>query len=483
MGRRSLRLNLILWFTSIFALILALSDYVTYRVLRQVLVGGLDTSLISMAAERSADSGDSTALDQGLDRHHQQFTPRFVQVLDNQGQVVGQYGLGEGSGAAITETQLAIVMSGGVVTGDGSVGGQTSRIAAVKGLRDGEAIAVVIGAATDALDNTTSRIAMILLMIDVVAVAASVAGGSLIIGKALRPVDHITQRARQIGGGDLRRRLEYMDSSAEMVHLTSVLNEMFDKLQRLFESQKQFVQDAAHEIRSPLAALRCRLEVVLRQRRDADHYKQVIEGALDDATRLTGLADDLFLLARVDSDNFTMDFREVLLSEVVSAVYSQLMPVAEANHLKFTLAIVSDCLVYADRHRLQQAFRNIAENSLKYTPSGGLVSLEVDREGVDGRVTIVDTGIGIPAEDHAAIFRRFYRVDRARSRSDGGTGLGLAICDQIIRAHQGRIEVQSEPGHGSRFIVYLASATSLVDSTPADEPKLSFLSGNGRPQV
>jgi signal transduction histidine kinase len=274
-----------------------------------------------------------------------------------------------------------------------------------------------------------------------------------------------------------------MDSSAEMVHLTSVLNEMFDKLQRLFESQKQFVQDAAHEIRSPLAALRCRLEVVLRQRRDADHYKQVIEGALDDATRLTGLADDLFLLARVDSDNFTMDFREVLLSEVVSAVYSQLMPVAEANHLKFTLAIVSDCLVYADRHRLQQAFRNIAENSLKYTPSGGMVRLEVDREGVDARVTIVDTGIGIPAEDHAAIFRRFYRVDRARSRSDGGTGLGLAICDQIIRAHQGRIEVQSEPGHGSRFIVYLASATSLVDSTPADEPKLSFLSGNGRPQV
>lgn len=480
MGRRSLRLNLILWFTSIFALILALSDYVTYRVLRQVLVAGLDTSLISMAAER-AGPGYPSALDPQLDHHHQQFMTRFVQLLDSRGQVIGQYGLADGSGAAITQTQLATVMSGGVVTGDGFVGGQAGRVAAIRGERDGVPIAVVVGAASDALDNTTSRIAMILLIIDVVAVAASVAGGSLIIGKALRPVDHITQRARQIGGGDLRRRLEYMDSSAEMVHLTSVLNEMFDKLQRLFESQKQFVQDAAHEIRSPLAALRCRLEVVLRQRRGADQYKRVIEGALEDATRLTALADDLFLLARVDSDNFTMDFREVLLSEVISAVYSQLLPVAEANHQVFTLSIVSDCLVYADRHRLQQAFRNIAENALKYTPSGGSVSIEVDREGVDARVTIADTGIGIPAEDQAAIFHRFYRVDRARSRSDGGTGLGLAICDQIIRAHQGRIEVQSEPGHGSRFTVLLASATSLVDSTPAEETGMGFLSGNGRP--
>lgn len=480
MGRRSLRLNLILWFTSIFALILALSDYVTYRVMRQVLVAGLDTSLISMAAERSAEPGDLMSLDPGLDRHHKEFTPRFVQLLDNSGRVLGQYGLVDGSSAVINQTQLAQVMRGGVLAGDSFVEGETSRIAAVRGERDGVPVAVVIGAAASALDSTTSRIAMILLMIDVVAVAASVAGGSLIIGKALRPVDHITHRARQIGAGDLRRRLEYMDSSAEMVHLTSVLNEMFDKLQRLFDSQKQFIQDAAHEIRSPLAALRCRLEVVLRQRRDAGEYKRAIEGALEDATRLTALADDLFLLARADSDNFTMDFREVLLSEVVSAVHSQLMPVAEANHLEFTLAIRSDCLVYADRQRLQQAFRNIAENALKYTPAGGSVNIEVDRADETARVTIADTGVGIPSEEQRAIFLRFYRVDRARSRSDGGTGLGLAICDQIIRGHQGRIEVQSEPGIGSRFIVELASATSLVDSVPADESRIGLLLGNSR---
>ena len=480
MGRRSLRLNLILWFTSIFALILALSDYVTYRVMRQVLVAGLDTSLISMAAERSAGQEDLNLLDPSLDRHHKEFTPRFVQLLDKSGRVVGQYGLAEGSSPAITQMQIEQVLTGGVLTGDSLVEGENSRIAAVRGVRGGEPVAVVIGAESNALDGTTSRIAMILLLIDVVAVAASVAGGSLIIGKALRPVDHITHRAQQIGAGDLRRRLEYMDSSAEMVHLTSVLNEMFDKLQRLFDSQKQFIQDAAHEIRSPLAALRCRLEVVLRQRRDAAEYKSAIEGALEDATRLTALADDLFLLARADSDNFTMEFREVPLSEIVSAVHTQLMPVAEANHLEFTLKLLSDCVVYADRQRLQQAFRNIAENALKYTPPGGRVSIEVERADETARVTVADTGVGIPAEEQQAIFLRFYRVDRARSRSDGGTGLGLAICDQIIRGHQGRIELQSEPGLGSRFIVILSSATSLVDSIPSDQSRIGLLLGSGR---
>jgi signal transduction histidine kinase len=117
---------------------------------------------------------------------------------------------------------------------------------------------------------------------------------------------------------------------------------------------------------------------------------------------------------------------------------------------------------------------------LKYTPAGGAVSIEVDRTADTARVTIADTGVGIPVEEQQAIFYRFYRVDRARSRSDGGTGLGLAICDQIIRAHQGSIEVQSQPGVGSRFIVRLASATSLVDSLPSEESRIGFLLGNGR---
>jgi heavy metal sensor kinase len=463
MARRSLRLNLILWFTAIFAVILALSDYVTYRVLRDVLVAELDTSLTSIASEQRARLVAGSPIDPAADYAEKRFAPHFIQLLDATGTIVDQYGLGEETRAAISKAELVEVMNGAVLSTDSSLPDSTSRVAAVRGERNGEPVIVVAGTRGNALSGATTRIAINLLIIDVIAVAASIAGGSLIIGKALRPVDHITHRARQIGAGDLRRRLEHMDSSSEMVHLTSVLNEMLDKLQKLFESQKQFVQDAAHEIRSPLAALRCRLEVALRQRRSAEDYKQVIDGAIEDTTRLSTLTEDLFLLARADSNNLVMDFREVLLSEVVGAVHAQLLPLAESKRIEFELSLDTDCLVYADRDRLHQAFRNIAENALKYTTAGGNVRMSACCKGDEALVIVEDTGIGIEPDDQPKIFRRFYRVDPARSRSDGGTGLGLAICDQIVRAHQGRIEVESEPGRGSRFTVVLASASSLAE--------------------
>src|SRR5262249_1150273 len=271
MGPRSLRVNLILWFTLIFALILALSDYVTYRVLHGVLVAELDSSLISIAAEHRASVRDAAlSVDSGSDLPRQP-TPHFIQLIDSRGHILAQNGLADNS-SVLSQDQIDRVLEGNVVTADVKRGHFDGRIAAIKGERAGEPDAGVTGTGTERLSSRGSRIALVLRFIDVVAVAASIAGGSLIIGKALRPVDHITQRARQIGAGDLRQRLEYLDSSTEMVHLTAVLNEMFEKLQRLFESQRQFVQDAAHEIRSPLAALRCRLEVALRQNRDAVEY-------------------------------------------------------------------------------------------------------------------------------------------------------------------------------------------------------------------
>jgi heavy metal sensor kinase len=465
MRRRSLRLNLILWFSSIFAVILALSDYVTYRVLRGVLVSELDTYLLSIASQHGSTLRDDQSGPESEEERH--FGPHFVQIVDSSGKVLAQFGLNESIGRAISDAQLATVLSGGVVVGEASTHPSVSRVAAVRGQQAGQPVAVVAGTASNAVSTITSQIAILLLIIDVLAVGASIVGGSLIIGKALRPVDHITDRARQIGEGDIRRRLEFVDSSAEMVHLTSVLNEMLDKLQRMFESQRQFVQDAAHEIRSPLAALRCRLEVALRQRRPAENYQEVIEGALEDSTRLTGLAEDLFLLARADSDNLAIEFREVLLSEVVLAVHAQLVPLAESRQVEFEVNVESDCLVYGDRERLHQAVRNLAENALKYTPAGGRVIMRVQSERDDARVIVEDTGIGIPVLEQQKVFRRFYRVDRARSRSDGGTGLGLAICDQIIRAHRGSIDLWSEPGRGSRFTVHLASASSLVEAAPA----------------
>lgn len=467
MKPRSLRANLILWFTFIFSLIIVISDTITYNALRRIIITEVDSSLVSMAtiestAFREGNTLDIEALSRQVDQYPR-FIPQFAQILNARGEVVKQFGLPATTTAIINRSEIAAALGGEIVTTEGTLAGKPVRLAAVSSARDGAAFAVVIGTATGGASHTISQVAVILLVIDVIAIAASIAGGYLIIGKALKPIDHIAERAHQIGEGNLRQRLEYMDSSSEMMRLTSVLNEMLDKLQRLFESQKQFVQDASHETRSPLAALRCRLEVALRQPRPADEYRQVLAASLHDTTRLTALADDLFLLARADSNNLAMELREVSVAEIAAAIHEQLMPVAESRGVEFLLAAPPGCLVYADRARLSQALRNLAENALKYTPKGGRVQIRVQPQGEQIRVDITDTGIGIPKAEQANIFRRFYRVDHARARSDGGTGLGLAICDQIIRAHQGRIEVDSLPGRGTRFTVYLDAATSLLD--------------------
>lgn len=469
MKPRSLRTNLIFWLTFLFAIIIALSDYITYKAMRRIIFSELDSSLISIASLERAAFEENDALD--LAAKSYQSDPRnwslhpFFQIISATGQVM-ESNLSRSTGPLITEAQLDTVVSGAALKADSFIDGYPVRLTAIRGNREGMAFAIVIGTRIDSAEDTISRIPVLLLGMDIIAILVAIAGAYLIIGKTLKPVNHIIERAYQIGDGDLHQRIAQIGSTREMIRLTSVLNVMLDKLQRLFESQKKFVQDASHEVRSPLAALSCRLEVALRQPRTAEEYRQVMEGALKDATRLKALTEDLFLLARADSDAAFIELREVDLPEILAVVHEQLKPLAETRGIDFSLDAQAGCKVYGDFARLTQAFRNVAENALKYTSKGGHAYIRVRQEGDLIRTEIEDSGIGIPEAEQENIFRRFYRVDRARSRSDGGTGLGLAICDQIIRAHHGRIEVASTPAVGTRFTIYLDSAAALVEKNP-----------------
>src|SRR5262249_45760923 len=147
------------------------------------------------------------------------------------------------------------------------------------------------------------------------------------------------------------------------------------------------------------------------------------------------LANDLLLLAQADQSGLNLELQEVCITEIVTEVYENLKPLAQTRRISLTTDLQPPCLSYGDRRRLHQVFRNLVENALHYTPAGGLVTITVKTEGDQIVTAVEDTGIGIPFEELANIFNRFYRVDRARSRDEGGTGLGLAICEQIIREH------------------------------------------------
>ncbi len=283
----------------------------------------------------------------------------------------------------------------------------------------------------------------------------SVVSGWLMARRVLQPIKAITREAHTIEAQDLSRRLPIANPQDEIGQLAGVLNSLLSRLERAFAQMRQFTADAAHELRTPLAVLRCGIEVVAGKARSPAEYQEALETYIEEVSHLSRIVDNLFTLARADTGQQEFEWETVNLSGLLQEVYEQADLVAEARGLSISLHTDGEVSVQGDRLRLKQLLLNLLDNAVKCTPTGGRVHLAVNREESWARVTVEDTGIGIPAEALPYIFDRFYRVDKARSLDNTGGGLGLSICQWIVQAHGGRITVQSRVGYGSTFIVSL----------------------------
>ena len=222
-------------------------------------------------------------------------------------------------------------------------------------------------------------------------------------------------------------------------------------------SQKRFLADASHEMRSPITIMKGDIEIALRRERDALEYKRVLESSLEEIDRLEFLVKDLMFLARADASELAMNMGVVRLDEALVEVTGRLAPLALSKGVLMTLECGDDgeFLTVGDFDRLRQLFTNIVENALRYTPGGGEVRVRLGRVAGVNKIVVSDTGIGIPEAELPKIFERFYRVDKARARHSGGSGLGLCICRWIVDAHRGEIIVESREGVGTSFTVML----------------------------
>jgi heavy metal sensor kinase len=275
--------------------------------------------------------------------------------------------------------------------------------------------------------------------------------------RTLKQVDHITDIAREIGEGDLSRRID-IRSEDEMGKLAATLNWMILRLETAFRKQRQFAADASHELRTPLAIIQAESSLALDKRRTQAEYRKSLELVSQEVSYMAEIIGKLLLLARSDAAEETADFQEVNLKDLLRDVSSVVESLAQEKGLVFTLGALDNLTVKGDRLKLRQLFLNILDNAIRYTPSGGAVSGSLVRKEGNAYVTVCDTGAGIPPEHLPHIFDRFYRVDNARSRADGGTGLGLAIASSIAKLHGGEIQVESQVGKGSAFYVTLPLA-------------------------
>jgi len=230
---------------------------------------------------------------------------------------------------------------------------------------------------------------------------------------------------------------------------------MIARLENAFVRQKEFTSDASHELRAPLAVIQAESSLALQKPREANEYMKSLEIITQEAEHLASIINQLLTLARADSGKGHLKFEKIKLDDFIKDLYVDMEIVCREKKLSLHQDLNNRVLVNGDARSLRSLFQNLLDNAIRYTAEGGCITIRLSLEDSWARVSIMDTGIGIPADEQSLIFERFYRVDKARSRSEGGSGLGLAICRQIIDVHGGTIEVESKPGNGSTFHVKL----------------------------
>ena len=292
---------------------------------------------------------------------------------------------------------------------------------------------------------------MIFIVVAVIAIVFCLVFSQIIT----KPITALTRSIQRMARGDFSTRVK-VRGSGEMRRLARTFNSMSEKIESLDQARNQFVSNASHELKTPLATMKIMIESLIYQpEMEAGLRTEFMSDINREIDRLSSVVTDLLTLVRMDVKDVKLTRENLSLSALIRDTKHLLSPMIKKRSQTVNLSIQDDCDMYADRTKLQQVVYNLMENAVKYTQEGGTVDVTLQRIGRDAVMTVKDNGPGIPAEHLPHIFDRFYRVDKARSREAGGTGLGLAIVHQLVMLHGGEIHVESEEGKGTSFIVEL----------------------------
>ena len=313
----------------------------------------------------------------------------------------------------------------------------------------GERVLVVGGSLADR-DEALDELLAQLLVVGPLALLLASAAGYLLATAALRPVEAMRREAADISGDAAGRRLPLPRARDEIRRLGETLNAMLGRLEESLARERRFVADASHELRTPLALLQTELELALRHKRSDEELEAALRSARDEVDRLTRLAEDLLVLARLDDGRLPLRTEPIVANDLLETVARRFD--ARATSEGRTLEVRSDALSLAgDRLRLEQALGNLVDNALRY--GTGTVRLEAQWHDGEVELRVVDEGEGFSPDLLSVAFERFTRRDEARG--DGAAGLGLAIVDAIARAHGGTASATNGPGGGAVVVLVL----------------------------
>ncbi len=379
-------------------------------------------------------------------------TPFITVISDKSGRPLAAPQNVQEQRLALSPEQLQRVLDGEVLKRTVDLPGeQEYRVRAERLTLGGQVAGVVqVARVTKGVVDPVNTLLVILLAEGGVAVVITVAVAVWLSRGAVRPLQKVIDVAAEIQASDLTRRINARNQPPEVQKLADTFDAMLERLDKAFREQQHFVMDVSHELRTPLTVLKGNIDVMLMDPELSPEMRERYERMSSEVSRLIRLTSNLLYIAAAEAGR-QPERRPVELDVVCLEVVRQSRDLRP--DVKLTLGHEDQVTVMGDRDQLKQMVLNLVENAMKYTPSGGSVSLALFRDGAEAHVEVRDTGPGIPKDVLPHIFERFYRGGQ-RSMM-GGTGLGLAIADRIARAHGGSIAVESEVGKGSVFTVRL----------------------------
>jgi len=320
----------------------------------------------------------------------------------------------------------------------------TFRVRRIRVPVEGATYIVQIGKPIEKLDKEIYDITKIIAFGLLTAMLLLVVLSYLIAGKILKPIGVIDRLAREINDKNLSLRIPLGKNRDELYRLSESLNRMFDRLEHSFETQKQFLASASHELKSPLALLQLSMEDCIQHRDLPDSLKHPLIRQTDILRRMSRLVKNLLDLSALELKE-RLDLKEINLAELLKSVLREYEVVFNAKKIDIQAEMPPKLNIKGDWDHLQRAIINLVDNAVKYNREGGEIKIKVleNKRGV--HIFLFNTGAGIPKTDLSRIFEQFYRVEKSRSTQYGGSGLGLSIVKRIIELHGGRIEIESEP--------------------------------------
>ena len=289
-------------------------------------------------------------------------------------------------------------------------------------------------------------------------VLIGIAGGLFLAFRALRPIRDLIHTVRCIDDGKMDARVPSSQTGDELEELVQLFNRMLGRIETLINGMREALDNVAHDLRTPITRLRSVIETALQSEAGEEHLREALMDTAEEAERINTALGTLMDISEAEKGIMNLKLEKTDIVSLIREVVELYQYVAEDKGVTVATSLPDTLYAWMDSNRIRQALANLVDNAIKFTPTGGRIEVEASAAGTGVMIRVLDTGIGIPAQDLPRIFDRLFRGEK--SRSHRGLGLGLSMVQAVVRAHQGSIEVESNTGKGSIFRVFLPGSTA-----------------------